>query len=91
MSIVSDSDLWMYLSSNGGLTCGRVNAEGSLFPYVTDDKLHQAHAHTGPRHRLSGPAIRGKYIIWEPFRTIADGHIIQRNLYKNAIRQQRVL
>ncbi len=48
MSIVSDSDHWMYLSSTGGLTAGRVNESGALFPYVTDDKLHQCFPFTGP-------------------------------------------
>ena len=32
MSIVSDSNHWMFISSNGGLTAGRKNAEYSLFP-----------------------------------------------------------
>jgi len=38
MSIVSDSNHWMFISSNGGLTAGRKNAEYALFPYYTDDK-----------------------------------------------------
>ncbi|HMU05108.1 MAG TPA: hypothetical protein PJ990_15855, partial [Saprospiraceae bacterium] len=36
MSIVSDSNHWMFISSNGGLTAGRKNAEFALFPYYTD-------------------------------------------------------
>ncbi|MBV1888112.1 MAG: hypothetical protein KUG51_02360, partial [Urechidicola sp.] len=32
MSIVSDSNHWMFISSNGGLTAGRKNSESSLFP-----------------------------------------------------------
>ena len=39
MTIVSDSDHWMFISSNGGLTAGRKNAEFSIFPYYTDDKI----------------------------------------------------
>jgi len=39
MSIVSDSNHWMFISSNGGLTAGRKNAEFALFPYYTDDKI----------------------------------------------------
>ena len=35
MTVVSNSDLWMFVSSGGGLTAGRVDAEGSLFPYET--------------------------------------------------------
>ena len=32
MSIVSDSNHWMFISSNGGLTAGRKVCESSLFP-----------------------------------------------------------
>ena len=39
MSIVSDSNHWLFISSNGGLTAGRKNAEFALFPYYTDDKI----------------------------------------------------
>jgi hypothetical protein len=39
MTIVSDSDHWMFISSNGGLTAGRKNAEFAIFPYYTDDKI----------------------------------------------------
>ena len=39
MSIVSDSNHWMFISSNGGLTAGRKNAEYAIFPYYSDDKI----------------------------------------------------
>ena len=39
MSIVSSSNHWLFISSTGGLSAGRVSAEQSLFPYYTDDKL----------------------------------------------------
>ena len=42
MSIVSDSNHWMFISSNGGLSAGRKNAEYSLFPYYTDDKITES-------------------------------------------------
>ncbi len=61
ISIVSDSDHWMFVSSSGGLTAGRRNAEHALFPYVTDDKVHDAHHHTGPLTILHTPQL------WEPF------------------------
>ena len=48
MSLASDTDLWMFIASGGGLTAGRVDADGSLFPYQTVDQLHDAHHHTGP-------------------------------------------
>ena len=34
MSIVSDSNHWMFISSNGGLSAGRKDSESSLFPYI---------------------------------------------------------
>ena len=42
MNIVSDSDLWMFISSNGPLTAGRRNPDNALFPYYTDDKIHDS-------------------------------------------------
>ena len=42
MSIVSDSNHWMFISSNGGLTAGRKNSEYALFPYYTDDKITES-------------------------------------------------
>ena len=47
MSIVSDSDHWMFLSSTGGVTAGRINPESAIFPYYTDDKIHESGELTG--------------------------------------------
>ena len=47
MSIVSDSNHWMFISSNGGLTAGRKNSEYALFPYYTDDKITESADITG--------------------------------------------
>ena len=49
MSIVSQSNHWMFISSNGGLTAGRKNAENALFPYYTDDKLTELADFTGSK------------------------------------------
>ncbi len=48
MSVVSDGDRWMFISSSGGLTAGRGNSARALFPYVTDDRLHESAGLTGP-------------------------------------------
>ncbi len=68
MSLVSVGDLWMYVSSTGGLTAGRVSAEVCLFPYRTVDLLHDSQAHTGPltliRHRRDQA---DRYSFWQPF------------------------
>ena len=83
MSIVSSSDLWMYLSSSGGLTAGRQNFNNTLFPYETDDKLHETAHNTGPKTIFSLKE-KGKTHLWEPFSDRYEGlYQIQRNLYKN--------
>ena len=67
ISLASDTDLWMYISSTGGLSCGRRNPEQALFPYYTDDKITENADHTGAKTiiRLSDNAKRG--LPWEPF------------------------
>ena len=47
ISVVSDTDLWMWASSNGALTAGRVDADHALFPYLTEDRLHRLAQHCG--------------------------------------------
>ena len=42
MSIVSNSNHWMFISSNGGLSAGRKDSDNSLFPYYTDDKITES-------------------------------------------------
>ncbi|MFP4690519.1 MAG: hypothetical protein ACLFMU_01260 [Bacteroidales bacterium] len=83
MSIVSSGDLWLYLSSNGGLTAGRQNYDNTLFPYNTDDKIHTSHMTTGPFTVIRVKETNRK-VIWEPFSEKDAGlYQIQRNLYKN--------
>lgn len=83
MSIVSDSNHWMFISSNGGLTAGRKDSESSLFPYYTDDKITESADITGSKTILQIHA-EGKTYLWEPFSTRYTGiYKTQRNLYKN--------
>jgi hypothetical protein len=83
MSIVSDSDHWMFISSNGGLSAGRKNSEYALFPYYTDDKITESAEITGSKSMfrvLKG----GATYIWEPFSERFDGmYKVSRNLYKS--------
>lgn len=48
ISVVSAWDHWMFVSSTGGLTAGRVEPARGLFPYETDDRLHRQRGVTGP-------------------------------------------
>ncbi|MGB5187169.1 MAG: hypothetical protein WBO84_08600, partial [Acidimicrobiia bacterium] len=86
MSIVSDADHWMFVSSRGGLTAGRRVSALALFPYETEDRLHFAAGTTGPitAIRFEGP---GGPALWEPFRG-APSHHRQRNLYKSVVGNQ---
>ncbi len=47
MSVVSNSNHWMFVSSNGALSAGEKNSEHALFPYYTDDKITESTDHTG--------------------------------------------
>lgn len=85
MSIVSNSDHWMYLSSNGSLTAGRANPESALFPYYTDDKIHDYAEVTGSKTILK-VTTEDKTSLWEPFSVRNKGaYQGSANLYKNAV------
>lgn len=89
MSVVSSSDHWLFVSSRGGLTAGRVSPAGALFPYVTDDKLHTCHAHTGPSTTLRVTTPTGAR-VWEPFKHENDDPQVHRHLFKSALATQVV-
>jgi hypothetical protein len=83
MSIVSDSNHWMYISSNGGLSAGRKNPEYALFPYYTDDKITESADITGSK-TIFQIKINGDILVWEPFsERNTDSYSISRNLYKS--------
>ena len=83
MSIVSDSDHWMFISSNGGLTAGRKNAEFSLFPYYTDDKITEFADITGSKS-IFQIRFDDKVMVWEPFsERFNQDYNLTRNIYKN--------
>lgn len=83
MSVVSSSDLWMYISSSGCLTAGRQNYNNALFPYYTDDKIHESAEITGPK-TIIRITEGNRLLIWEPFSNLYCGlYDISRNLYKN--------
>jgi len=83
ITIVSNSDHWMFLSSNGGITAGRKNPDNALFPYYTVDKIQDSGEITGSKSTFL--VNRGKDTwLWEPFSDRYSGvYKIQRNLYKS--------
>ena len=83
MSIVSSGDLWMFISSKGGLTAGRKNPQFALFPYYTDDKIHDAGELTGSKS-IFFLHKDGRRYLWEPFSVRGEGiYKVQRNIYKH--------
>ena len=90
MTIVSDVDHWMFISSTGGLTCGRQNAESALFPYYTDDKIHDSFENTGS-NTLFIVLKDEQNFFWKPFSLHhSNVYHITRSLYKNTLGNQIV-
>ncbi|GAA5179006.1 hypothetical protein GCM10025771_19770 [Niveibacterium umoris] len=85
MTMVSASDLWLFISSHGGLTAGRSAPEQALFPYNTSDVLHRSGLHTGSRTWIrvgEGDAARE----WEPFNLEQRGRYrLERSLLKDEL------
>ena len=86
ISLASDTDLWMFVTSGGGLTAGRVDPGGAIFPYRTIDQLHDAHHHTGPLTLVRPNDGDHAGSIWQPFGTEQAEHpAAERNLLKNTL------
>jgi hypothetical protein len=85
MSIISSSDHWLFVSSAGGLSAGRVSPESALFPYIPVDRIHEASPHTGSKTLLRAKSD-GATQLWEPFGELFQSrHCVSRNLYKNLL------
>ena len=84
MSIVSDSNHWLFISSNGGLSAGRKSAEFALFPYYTDDKITEFADITGSKSIFQIHCDDQTH-LWEPFsERFNENYNLSRNLYKNS-------
>ena len=85
ISVISSDDHWLFVSSTGGLSAGRVSPETVLFPYVTVDKIHDSTTHTGSLTILRA-RIDDEWHDWDPFTAAQNGrHERSRNLYKNTL------
>lgn len=84
ISLVSSSDHWLFISSTGGLSAGRISPEYALFPYITVDKIHESHLHTGSKTIIK-VQCKGKNWQWQPFNTQQQQFNIERNIYKNTL------
>lgn len=90
MTLVSASDVWLFISSTGGLTAGRVDASRALFPYYTDDKVTESAGRTGGLTVLrvsgSGGSDSAGPFSWQPFAQTRPGdRPPARALYKDAL------
>ncbi len=85
ISVVSSDDHWLFVSSTGGLTAGRVSPDTALFPYETVDNLHLSINDTGPKTIVRVDAA-GQQLCWEPFNSEQlHRYTIYRNLYKSTL------
>jgi hypothetical protein len=66
MTLVNASDIWLFVSSSGGVTAGRTDAEHALFPYETADRLHETPEWSGPITQLWVHGRDGG-TLWRPF------------------------
>lgn len=83
MSIVSDSNIWLFVASNGGISAGRKDAESAIFPYYTHDKIIDSAETTGSKS-IFQVTINNQSFIWEPFSLLGEGRFnCTKNLYKN--------
>lgn len=80
MTLVSPSDHWLFISSTGGLTLGRINADHALLPYDTVDKIHDNIAHTGPITLIK---VAGN--TWQPLDLQAQAPELKRRLSKHVL------
>jgi hypothetical protein len=80
MSVVSDSDVWLFVGSNGAFTAGRRDPDNAMFPCETADKILRDGS-AGVRTVLL-VSRGGPVTLWEPWRGIPGTRSVQRNLYK---------
>ena len=85
ISVISSADHWLFVSSTGGLTAGRVSPDTALFPYIPVDRVHESFPHTGPKTVLR-VSTDGQSRLWEPFGLDCETRFeLSRHLYKNTL------
>jgi len=87
MSVVSNTDIWLFAGSNSGFTAGRVDPDRAIFPYRTADKILRDPCSSGCMSAfLVGRGERSGEppMLWAPWRPGPHSYKISRNLYKHA-------
>ncbi len=84
VSLTSPANHWMYLSTTGGITAGRKNADHAIFPYTTSDRVADSATTTGGVTVLL-VQHDGYQLRWEPFSRALDGiYTVRRSVEKSA-------
>jgi hypothetical protein len=84
-TVVSDSDHWLFVGSNGALTAGRRSSKLALFPYTTEDKLLDGVDVSGPHTALIVERA-GARRLWQPFSGLSDFvYDVTRSLEKSVL------
>jgi hypothetical protein len=84
MSIVSNSNLWLFAGSNSPFTAGRTDADHAIFPYRTADKITCNPSSGGARSIFLAERETG-WALWEPWQGAGGAYEITRNLYKDTL------
>lgn len=83
-TLATSSDLWIHLSTYGGISAGRRNSDNSIFPYYPEDILHHS-TDTGAKTIIRAFNDNSEY-LWQPFDTsYIKKYATERNIYKNII------
>ncbi len=82
VALVTADDQWLFVSTSGALTAGRVSPEQSLFPYETDDRLHRSGGRSGP---LTVVRVAGDPDPWSPFAPDTPLGRVRRSVAKTAL------
>ena len=83
--MVSDSNHWLFISTQGGLTAGQTDCDSALFPYYTEDKIRDNSHNTGSRTLLIVEHEERRK-LWQPFSPRHRGvYSVESNLYKNVL------
>jgi hypothetical protein len=83
-ALTTDAGLWLYVSSTGGLTCGREDPDGAILPYGPVDKIHDSISHSGPVAILRWRTGAG-WRHWQPFNCDCTAPGGTRRLLKNTL------
>ena len=83
MSVVSNTDHWLFVGSNTAITAGRVDPDNALFPYLTADKMLD-NPHACGALSMFLVKHRDAELLWMPWQPEGRAYKLTRNLYKHA-------